>query len=79
MRKSYNCEVILIFVQIVLRNSYDPDSRSFWIRIRIEVFAGSGSRFEFDEYGSETLDMSAEILRFHDIILYVDQNPKIFL
>ena len=28
MRKSYNNDVILIFPQIVLRNSLDPDSRS---------------------------------------------------
>ena len=37
IRKSYIYEVILSFVQIVLRNSLDPDpdSRSFWIRIEI--------------------------------------------
>ena len=35
MIKSYYYEIILYYFQIVLRNSLDPDSGVFWIRIEI--------------------------------------------
>ena len=37
MRKSYDCEVILIFFQIVLRNNLDPDLDEIFGRIRIQL------------------------------------------
>ena len=48
MRKSYNYEVILIFFQILLRNSLDPDW-DFWLDPYPDVDPDS------IEYGSETL------------------------
>ena len=55
--KSYNYKIILYLFQALLRNSLDPNSGVFQIRIR--VYSGSGFRFlagsGFNEYGSETL------------------------
>ena len=35
MRKSYNYEIILCCLQLVLGNRLDPDSVGFWIRFEI--------------------------------------------
>ena len=53
MRKSYNYEISLLYIHMVLGNSLDPDSGVCTVFGLSFFLAGSGSGF--NEYGSKTL------------------------